>query len=188
MAACGRGVLDKRRPRLPMPASAHGMRHGADRTGGGDAPRCAAAASPGLACAAVCAAGGHAARRDVPVAACVSGRRRARQRWRRRAACRGCAAPCGAGPRLTPSPAALLPRASIWTRGRERPGPRAAVKVRGAQRREREAAQRRASVMRMRPVPTRRWGVGPRHGANSGGGNELRFRPAGGVKNIVYEN
>jgi hypothetical protein len=31
-------------------------------------------------------------------------------------------------------------------------------------------------------------GVGPRHGANSGGGNEPRFRPAGEVKNIVYEN
>ena len=30
--------------------------------------------------------------------------------------------------------------------------------------------------------------VGPRHGANSGGGNEPRFRPAGEVKNIVYEN
>ena len=34
------------------------------------------------------------------------------------------------------------------------------------------------------------WGsrVGPRHGANSGGGNEPRFRPAGEVKNIVYQN
>ncbi len=31
-------------------------------------------------------------------------------------------------------------------------------------------------------------GVGPRHGANSGGGNETHFRPAGGLKNIVYEN
>ena len=30
--------------------------------------------------------------------------------------------------------------------------------------------------------------VGPRHGANSGGGNETHFRPAGGLKNIVYEN
>ena len=30
--------------------------------------------------------------------------------------------------------------------------------------------------------------VGPRHGANSGGGNEPRFRPAGEVKNIVYQN
>ena len=30
--------------------------------------------------------------------------------------------------------------------------------------------------------------VGPRHGANSGGGNEPRFRLAGEVKNIVYEN
>ncbi len=28
----------------------------------------------------------------------------------------------------------------------------------------------------------------PWHGANSGGGNEPRFRPAGEVKNIVYEN
>ncbi len=30
--------------------------------------------------------------------------------------------------------------------------------------------------------------VGPRHGANTGGGNEPSFRPAGEVKNIVYEN
>ena len=30
--------------------------------------------------------------------------------------------------------------------------------------------------------------VGPRHGANGGGGNEPRFRPAGEVKNIVYQN
>ena len=28
--------------------------------------------------------------------------------------------------------------------------------------------------------------VGPRHGANSGGGNEPRFRPAAEVKNLVY--
>ena len=37
-----------------------------------------------------------------------------------------------------------------------------------------------------RPLPIHR--VGPRHGANSGCGNETHFRPAGGLKNIVYEN
>jgi hypothetical protein len=201
MAACGRGVLGKRWPRLPMPASMHGVRHcrllfalqaapatahhaaatapaatqvrpaarmaldrrcergssrarllarsvrmrcadagdrrdGADRTGEGDAPRCAAAASPGVACAAACTAGGRAARRDVPVTACVGGRRRARQRWRRRAACRGRATPGGAGPPNS-IPAALLPRASIGARGQgaARPACRGKVAQRSAWRR-----------------------------------------------------
>jgi hypothetical protein len=30
-------------------------------------------------------------------------------------------------------------------------------------------------------------GVGPRHRGNFSGGNEPHFRPAGGLKNIVYE-
>jgi hypothetical protein len=30
--------------------------------------------------------------------------------------------------------------------------------------------------------------VGPRHRGISSGGNETHFRPAGGLKNIVYEN
>ena len=195
MAAFGRCVLGKRRPRLPMPASVHGVRHrrllcttqaapatvtahaaatapaatqvrpppaalmgldrrcergsprarllarsvrprcavagdrrdGADRTGGGEAPRCDAAggsaASPGVACAAVCAAGDRAARCNVPVAACVGRRRRARQRLRRRAACRGRAPPGGAGPRLTRSRlrCCRVPRVAARGQGAARP-------------------------------------------------------------------
>ncbi len=39
-----------------------------------------------------------------------------------------------------------------------------------------------------RSVALRRSRVGPRHRGISSGGNETHFRPAGGLKNIVYEN